>query len=72
MPDKTAKKLIPNEKLLITNKEAMELLGFKSRTLLNWYIKTKALPYVKIGHFIRFNPDAIKKWKEDLIEKTAA
>lgn len=61
-----------NEKLLVTTQEAMEILGFKSRTLLNWYINTKALPYVKIGHFIRFNPDAIKKWKEEVLEKETA
>lgn len=59
-------------KILITNKEAMELLGIKSRTLLNWYMKKHDMPYVKIGRFLRFPLEELKKWKERYIEKIAA
>ena len=67
--DREEKKL---EKILITTKEAMELLGIKSRTLLNWYVEKHNLPYIKIGHFLRFPLEELKKWKEKKFEKIAA
>lgn len=60
------------EKLLITREEAMALLGLKSRTMLNFYMKKKGLPYVKMGRkILRFPLKELLKWREKF-EKTAA
>ncbi|MDI1473026.1 helix-turn-helix domain-containing protein [Thermodesulfovibrio sp. 1176] len=60
------------EKLLLTKEEAMEFLGLKSRTMLNFYIEKRGLPYLKIGKFLRFPLKDIKRWKERTIEKAVA
>lgn len=41
------------EKLLLTKEEAMEMLGLKSRTMLNFYIEKRGLPHLKIGKLLR-------------------
>lgn len=58
------------EKLLLTKEEAMEMLGIKSRTLLNYYM-SKGLPHLKIGKFLRFPLKDLKHWRK-IVEKVAA
>ncbi|MCM8759968.1 MAG: helix-turn-helix domain-containing protein [Candidatus Omnitrophica bacterium] len=49
------------EKLLLTKEEAMEMLGLKSRTMLNYYMN-RGLPYLKLGKFLRFPAKDLKQW----------
>lgn len=51
------------EKLLLTVEEAMKLLGIRTRTLLYYYRDHHGLPYVKIGHLVRFPARELKEWK---------
>ena len=50
---------------LLTNKEAAEYLGISKDTLTIWrHQKRYEIPYVKIGHLVRYKLSALNKWIE--------
>jgi excisionase family DNA binding protein len=47
--------------ILIDTKEVARLLGVKERTV-HEFRRTRDLPCVHAGKYIRFRPDEVKKW----------
>jgi hypothetical protein len=48
---------------LIDENRTAELIGLTVPTLRDWRCrKTRALPYVKLGAAVRYNPDALWEW----------
>lgn len=53
-----------NNKKLLNVKELADFLNIKVSTLYSW-VNQKKIPYVKIGHVVRFKREEIEKWLED-------
>ncbi|MGD9152286.1 MAG: helix-turn-helix domain-containing protein [Gammaproteobacteria bacterium] len=55
-----------NQIRLLTAKEVAEQLGIKEDTLQAWRSnKRYNLPYVKIGRYVRYNPEAVVKFIQE-------
>lgn len=51
---------------LLTPSDVAEMLGVSPQTLAIWRCdKRYPLPYVKVGRYVRYRPDAVLKFLED-------
>ena len=54
-----------NEQLLTTEQVA-KLIGVRPQTLAVWRSTKKfGLPYIKIGHAVRYHETAVRRWLQD-------
>ncbi|MDO4583516.1 MAG: helix-turn-helix domain-containing protein [Planctomycetia bacterium] len=51
-------------KPLLTRKEAAKLLGCSPRTIDLWRVRN-ALPFLKVGHFVRYDPEELEYWVKE-------
>jgi len=61
----------PNNEGYLSGEELLKAVwpNAKSRPSLRWLREQQAvgkLPYIKVGHFVFFNPDKVRAWLESL------
>ena len=56
------------EPLLLNSRQAAKTLGISERTLAT-YTKSGLLPVVRIGHSVRYSPEALRRWIEGATEE---
>ncbi|MEX2171348.1 MAG: helix-turn-helix domain-containing protein [Pirellulales bacterium] len=49
-------------KMLLTAREAAELLGVSEKTLWNHSYPRGTVPIVRFGKTLRYSPDALQRW----------
>lgn len=56
------------EPLLLTARQAAKVLAVSERTLAT-YTKSGLLPVVRIGHSVRYSPEALREWINNAMQK---
>ena len=61
----------PNQRLLLSVKEASDWLGIPAFTLYSWAL-SRRIPHYKIGRRVLFSKDDLKRWVDEHHRKEAS
>ena len=53
-----------NDTRLMNAEEAAKFLGIKKSTVYAW-VAQRRLPYIKVGHLLKFRPRALERWLKE-------
>jgi excisionase family DNA binding protein len=64
--------MVENSAKLLTPEQVSEMLGVPVRTLYSWRFNKKGPKSLKVGRYLRYREDDVRRWLDELGSEAAA